>query len=498
MPAPRLGSQKPTFSTVGGWAYTDGPEAVALFEHYGVRFYDSQKDEMDAFLARGEDGSFAAKTEAVSKPRQNGKSYAARFYALWMAAIEGKRVLFSAHHGKTVRKMFKELRSFVEGTPDFAAMLLPNGKGVYSAAGSEGIYFAGEDGAPEGLIEFQTRTNSAARGETYQVIVVDEAQELTDEQLEALKPTTLAASDASDADSDPQTIYLGTPPGPKCPGTVFRDLHDRAHAGEGGGAWWTEWAVDDVPDLSDRGAALELAYLTNPAMGHRIKESTMLDMMDSMRADGFARECLGWWPKGAQGGCIAPPAWDALRVETGEGLAERQKGWKLALGVKFSADGSSGSVAVALWRKGEPAHVEALACEPTDGGIGWAVDLAEAMARKACAIVFDGKANAQDFHARLLERGAPKKALHPAAPADVTAASSMLLNAAQEGALTHTGQPALDAAALHALKREIGKGGGFGFRSADGTDITPLEAAALALWGARTSKRDPNRKQRVG
>ena len=177
----RKGSQVPTFSTVTDWCYTDGEYAAKLFSDYGLRLYESQVYELHVFLARNDDGSYAAKTICISKPRQNGKSYAARLYAVWMAAIEGKHVLYSAHHGKTVRKMFKEIRNFVEGTPDFAAMLKPGGRGVYAAAGSEGIYFVDENGADAGLIEFQTRTNSAARGETYQVIIVDEAQELTAE-----------------------------------------------------------------------------------------------------------------------------------------------------------------------------------------------------------------------------------------------------------------------------------------------------------------------------
>ena len=223
---------------MGEWAYSDGTYAVEMFEGYGVSFYESQKHEMDVFLARNEDGTYSALTICVSKPRQNGKSFAARHYAIWMAAIEGKNVLFSAHNGSTVREMFKQLRNFVEGTPDFASMLKPNGRGVYAAAGSEGIYFVDEDGNDAGLIEFQTRTNSGARGRTYQIIIVDEAQELTDEQLDALKPTQLAAANVTDKDSDPQMIYLDTPPNTKCPGTVFRNHHDNAHDGTGGGVWW--------------------------------------------------------------------------------------------------------------------------------------------------------------------------------------------------------------------------------------------------------------------
>ena len=172
----RRGSQVPTFSTVGDWAYSDGDYAAKMFADYGVRFYESQKYELQVFLARDENDDFAARTICIAKPRQNGKSFAARFYAIWMAAIEGKNVLFSAHHGDTVRKMFKAIRSFVEDNHDFYTMLKPNRRGIYAAKGSEGIYFVDDDGNDSGMIEFQTRTTSGARGQTYQVIVVDEAQ----------------------------------------------------------------------------------------------------------------------------------------------------------------------------------------------------------------------------------------------------------------------------------------------------------------------------------
>ena len=38
-------------------------------------------------------------------------------------------------------------------------------------------------------------------------------------------------------------------------------------------------------------------------------------------------------------------------------------------------------------------------------------------------------------------------------------------------------------------------GGGWAF---GGEDPCPIEAAALALWGCRNSKRDPNRTMRIG
>ena len=51
----------------------------------------------------------------------------------------------------------------------------------------QGIYFDND-----AYIEFSTRTDGGARGGSYQVVVIDEAQELTETQLDALLPTASA------------------------------------------------------------------------------------------------------------------------------------------------------------------------------------------------------------------------------------------------------------------------------------------------------------------
>lgn len=489
----KRGNQKPTFSTVGDWAYSDGEYAVEMFRNYGVNFYESQEYEMHVFLARNEDGSYSATTICISKPRQNGKSFATRHYAIWMAAIEGKRVLFSAHHGKTVRKMFKEIKDLITKTPDLVELLMPNGKGIYSAAGSEGIYFVDEYGNPCGCIEFQTRTNSAARGETYQVIIIDEAQELTDDQLEAIQPTMLAASSVDEPDSDPQMIFLGTPPGPKCPGTVFRDLHDRAHDGTGGGVWWMEWAVEEVPDMSDREAVMELVYETNPAMGYRIKEKTMLDAMDKMRPDGFARECLGWWSKAAVAlRLISAEAWS--KCKTARPPADGLK----VYAVKFSPDGMSGALAVCLRPKDGKPYVEIVKIFSMADGLEWLVEWLVERKGTAANIVIDGKSYAQALNDSLLERGVVPLALVLPKTGDVIAACSTMVDSVKTGSIEHYGQPDLDDSACFSSKRKIGNGGGFGFESNSKADATLIEACALALWKALTTKRNPTRKMRCG
>ena len=54
---------------------------------------------------------------------------------------------------------------------------------------------------------------------------------------------------------------------------------------------------------------------------------------------------------------------------------------------------------------------------------------------------------------------------------------------------------ALAESALGATRRPIGKDGGYGF---GGECPERLDACALALWAARTTKRDPRRRGRIG
>lgn len=116
--------------------------------------------------------------------------------------FEHRSVMYSAHHSSTTKKMFDAICGLFENKeryPDFAADV----KSITRGRGYEGIYFKDwkdENGIYHdgGCIEFSTRTNAGARGGTYSVIVIDEAQELTMEQQEGLLPVISAASDISD------------------------------------------------------------------------------------------------------------------------------------------------------------------------------------------------------------------------------------------------------------------------------------------------------------
>ena len=494
----KRGSQKPTFSAVGGYAYSNGAEVANMFEEEGgATFYPTQREELTLMLARNDDGSPAALTIGISKPRQNGKSYAARYYAAYMADFEHRDVLFSAHHSKTTHQMFQALCDLFESPnryPEFAADV----KKISKAKGFEGIYFndwMDENGRGHkgGCIEFSTRTNSGARGGTYSVIIIDEAQELTFEQQEAMLPTISAASDASDRSRLPQQIYLGTPPGPACRGTVFQKMHDTAHT-SGGGTWWLEWAIEAGAinqSTVNRANVLELAYKCNPAMGYRMTEDVVLSEFEQMSLDGFARERLGWWsPVITQtiDYALDHNAWLKCVSE------ETKPTGKTAYGVKFSADGSSVCLCGAVIPSKGTARVSLIKEESTGKGVKWLSDWLNERYKEASCVVVDGR-NGVDL---LVEQIAPiwkakDSVIRPTAK-DVIAAASALSDAVNTQTVTwYKYQERLNESATTAIKRPISGGWGFG-----GENSPPIEACALALWGAKTSKRNPQKRMRIG
>ena len=493
----KRGSQQPTYSVIGEYAYSNGNEVANMFEEEGgATFYPTQRDELILMLARNDDGSPSALTIGISKPRQNGKSYAARYYAAYMADFEHRDVLFSAHHSKTTHQMFQALCDLFESPkryPEFATDV----KKISKAKGFEGIYFndwTDENGGSHkgGCIEFATRTNSGARGGTYSVIVIDEAQELTFEQQEAMLPTISAASDASDRSKLPQQIYLGTPPGPACHGTVFQKMHDVAHTLKGG-AWWLEWSIEAgtiTRDIVSPENLLDLAYRCNPAMGYRMTEDVVISEYEQMSLDGFARERLGWWsPVVTQtlDYVLNLDAWAKCVSE------ETKPTGKTAYGVKFSADGASVCLCGAVIPSKGPARISLIKEESTAKGIKWLAAWLNERYTQASCVVIDGRNGVDLLIDHIAKTWRMKGAIVKPTAKDVIASVSALSDAVNQGTVTwYKYQERLNESATTAVKRPISGGFGFG-----GENASPIEACALALWGALTTKRNPNKKMRI-
>lgn len=447
-----------------------GTDAARLSAAYWLVPDAWQEDVLSSWLSVGADGLWAASRCGLLVPRQNGKNALLEMRELYGLVVSGERILHTAHQQKTSRKSFlnikaafehKELRGYV--------------KDVFSALGREAITLTNG-----GSVEFVARTRSSARGYTVDTLICDEAQYLSDEQYEALIPTISAAPL-----KNPQTIMCGTPPTSPTEAEVFCRLRANALSGEAEGLSWFEWSVAEIGDVTDRSRWKAV----NPALGIRLSEKVVADEAKTMSAEGFARERLGYWPVIKTKALIAPHEWERLAVK------EPPATKCLAYGVKFAPNGQTVSLAVAS--RDEKVHIEVIEHRGTDEGFSWLVEWLTERWRKAAVIVIDGMGGANLLAGMLAANKVPKKVVHVAKYGDVIASSAMLLNAIHERTISHFDQPVLNAAALSACKRPIGSNGGFGFGGIEGFDITPLEAASLALWGVTTSKRDPTRKQRI-
>lgn len=493
---PRTGSQVPTFTTAPALADLDGAgaQAVRLFEAYGVEFYDSQAYELQLMMARDAAGDFEAKSIYISKPRQNGKSFAARFYCIYCAAVLGMRVLYTAHRARTARKMFRAIADFVQGSTDWRrALRYP--QGIYKAPGYEGVYFTSPHGGAGGSIEFMTR-GAGVRGDTADVILIDEAQELTAEQEEALLPASIAGSAVTRRLSQ-QVVYIGTPPDEKTRGTVFQDAHDKAHAGVLYGSWWLEWAAAKPIGPDDgQAAALEAMYATNPALGYRIRESNLLERWAKMTPEGFAREHLGWWADYRTAGVLI----DAATWEAAATTAPAPAGVR-CLGVKFEPSGLRASLCVAVRPSGGgPYRIEQAGQYDTAHGLEPLINDLLRAAPKAAEVCADGGGYAQTLCERLIARGVPAAKVHRPSSLEVSAAASNLLSMLKEGQVQHyagDGQKLLDESATMTARRAVGRSGGFSFASTEEAYAEPIEAAALALLWALKTRKDPERKARI-
>jgi hypothetical protein len=210
-----------------------------------------------------------------------------------------------------------------------------------------------------------------------------------------------------------------------------------------------------------------------------------------MDPDKFARERLGWWTpvvEKHEDYAIDQKVWDACRSR------EPKPEGKTAYGVKFSADGSMVCLCGAVIPQDGPARVSMIDLKPMAFGTQWLADWLNARYSKASCVVIDGRNGVDVLVDKISDTWKMKGSVIIPTVKNVLAAAGTLTNALNEKTVTwYSGQEILRESAVTSIKRPISGGYGFG-----GENSTPIEAAALALWGAKTAKRDPKKKMRIG
>lgn len=437
---------------------------------------------LDDWLAeRG--GRWSSLTCGLSMPRQNGKNAVVEMREIFGIVGRGEKVLHTAHEVKTARKAFKRLLYFFGTKRDDPGAQFPELNAlvadVRNVNGQEAVYL--KNG---GSVEVVARSKNSARGFTVDVLVMDEAQEMSDDDLEALMPTTSAAPLGN-----PQWIFTGTPPGPAAQGEIFTRVRDEALGGKSLRLAWHEWSAEPGVDLDDRDAW----RMVNPAL---INGRLQFEVIEGERArfsdEGFGRERLGLWASATASRVIPAQSWDLAGDDRSVAVD------RFALGVEVGKDQESASVVLAGQRPDGAWHVE---LDDQRQGAAWLPTYIEALVLanpKIRAVVCDVGGPV----AALCEQRAggwwlkgSKVRVTPMTVKDLAAACSQFLVGIVDGSVRHTRQPQVGVAASVATKRALQDSGMWVWsRRSVTSDITPVQAATLALWGAQTSTaRRPSR-----
>ena len=446
-------------------------------ESYAFTLDPWQRTVIDCWLGRDKDGALTAMTCGLSVPRQNGKNAVVEAFE-WtlLLNVPQTHILHTAHQQRTSKRAFRRLAALFEDRrfPELQEQV----KAIRRTNGEEMIELINGN-----TIEYSARSRSAARGfDAITAVIYDEAQELQEEQVEALM-STLAASPTGDR----QLVYTGTPPGPTSPGDVFRRRRQAALEAPSARTAWHEWSVEEIPEADTYKAVRKHVFATNPAMGRRLSDEFAEEEFATMDAGGFARERLGWWDKvTALVSALPVEAWDALTTEEPPDMDG-----SICYAVKFTPDGSTASLCACVLADGRMPYVNAIERRAMGKGVGkiaaWLLEREENAGR----VVIDGMSRSQALIDRLLEGGFDEEKLTVPKYTQVAEACAGLLDHVEGGNLEHFDQPDVRRAVAGCTKRSIGSSGGFGF-DGDGADL--LEALALALWACENEARKPKRE----
>lgn len=473
------GNQTPRLRVEPERTGTDGAGAAMLMEEYGMPLDDWQKLVLDAWLGYDENRVYTMTNGGLMCPRQNGKNVALEAREFYGLVINGEKILHTAHQVRTSKRSFRRLVAMFEDKtkPEIQALV----KRIRYTNGEEAIELTNG-----GVIEFSARSRQAARGfDGISLVVFDEAQELTDDQLDAINPT-LSASQTGTR----QLIYTGTPPYPGAPATVFSRRREHSLTKPGPHDAWHEWSVEsaslDKIDIEDK----RLWYQTNPALGIRLTEEFTETELATQSKDGFCRERLGWWAPRADRQIYAIPkdAWNKCKSP------ELKPEGRTAYGIKFSPDGSEVCLCGAVLPENGPARISLLEQKNTGAGTQWLADFLNERYKKASCVVIDGKNNADLLVEKIADTWRQKGSIIRPKYREIIAAADTLREAIMTEQLTwYEKQESLHDSAVTSIRRKIGGGYGIG-----GENSGPIEAASLALWGVKNAKRDPTKKMRIG
>ena len=453
-----LGDQRPRIWSAPRSAWSEGQRVADLSARAGLVLDDWEQWVLDQGLGRRDDRLWAAFEVALIVSRQNGKGSileALELAALFLDDFEVGLILHSAHEFKTAAEAFLRIQSLISASPVFERRVAR----IRTSNGSEAIEL--KNGK---RLRFIARSKGSGRGFSADLVILDEAYNLGDEEMAALLPTLSTRP-------NPQVWYTSTA-GMETSVQLGR-VRERGLTGGDPSLAFMEWSVADGDDHDDPVSWAK----ANPGLGIRISPDYIARERAALAPDAFARERLGVgvYPTDLADAwqVISKAAWgDAL---DGRSVPEDP----VAVAADAMPGGSYAAVAVAGLRADGLLHVEVTDHRP---GTAWvAARIAELVAKHSpCAVVIDPSGQAGSLITEVEAAGI--EVLQPTAR-DAAAACGQFFEAVTDSkTLRHRGDPSLASALGGASTRPLTDAWAWDRRSPV-TDICPLVAVTLAAWG---------------
>lgn len=433
-------------------------DVADLSARCGVVLDEWQEVVLQAAMGERADGKWATSQVGVSAPRQQGKSQLIVARALAGVLLFGEQtIICSAHQQDTAREVFTRLVDILQGSPSLDARVDTYGR----ALNREYIRFTSGQ-----VIRFKARSTGGGRGFSCDCLLLDEAQILSPAAWAAILPTMSARP-------NPQVWLFGTPPTPQDDGEVFGRIRAAGLEGRSSRLAYLEWSADATDDLDDPAVWAR----ANPAFGSRISYDAIADERAAMSDDQFAMERLGMWDEAGSNRVISAQAW----ADAADELSSAAE--SLALAVDVAPDRSWASVAWSGRRADGLWHV---ALEEQKEGVAWVAPFVAKLCalNQFRAVVVDGSSPAASVVEDLLRL---KVKVTVTTAREVAESFGVFYDGVHEGTVRHTSQGQLNASLAVARKRELMGGSAWSRKNAT-SDITPVVACTLALWGAQSSK----------
>lgn len=452
----RIGRQTPTTSVVLPYEETLGEEAIKLYESSKRTAQEWQKLLVYDIMARNEEKLWTHSKFGYSVPRRNGKNEVVAIREMW-GLKNGEHILHTAHRSTTSRSAWERLKTLLDD-----AGIDHKDSGVL---GQEVIRVK----STGGVVHFRTRTSKGGLGEGFDLMIIDEAQEYTDDQETSLKYVVSASP-------NPQTIFCGTPPTTESSGTVFMHMREVILSKGIDDTGWAEWSVEE----SHRQDDVDAWYECNPSLGTILTERAIKQEIGPNELD-FNIQRLGYWIRYNLKSAVSRAEWDELQCKKLPDLRS-----KIFVGVKYSRTDTV-AVSIAIRTEDNRIFVEGIDCRPFRAGTDWIVSFLKGIDYKA--VVIDGQSGQQLLKdamrdAHLYQATLPKVA-------DVVKANATFEERLAAKELCHMGQPSMICSVTNCEKRTIGANGGFGYRSInEAYDIALMDSMILAQWicGQKTKR----------